>query len=223
MQKDAYPIFPFYLVIDVSGSMDECIGVINDELPELRNQIANDPIVGDIARFAVVTFAEQTSLELPLSDLLEVETMPQLTAYGPTNYGDVFDFLSGCIPHDIAWYKGEGYQMYRPAVFFVTDGLPSYEGWEDKYRALIDENNQYRPNIVSFGFGAADPKVLAQVGTFKAYLAVEGQKPTTVLRTITKELTKSIVASSQRAAEGKSVLAMPDHIDGMNEISIELV
>lgn len=220
---DAYPIFPFYLVIDVSGSMEDCIDSINAELPALREEIANDPIVGDIARFAVVTFSETTELALPLSDLLEVEQMPSLTAYGPTNYGDVFDFLAGCIPHDMNWFKGEGYKMYRPAVFFITDGLPSYEGWEDKYQTLIDPSFPFRPNIVAFGFGDAEASVLSHIATFKAYLAIEGQQPTRVLRAIAKELTKSIMASSQRAASGQGVLAMPESIEGMNEISVDLV
>jgi len=221
--KDAYPIFPFYLVIDVSGSMEECIEAINAELPALRDEIASDPIVGDIARFAVVTFNDEARLELPLSDMLEVQSMPHLTASGPTNYEDVFNFLSGCIPHDMEWFKSEGYKMYRPAVFFITDGIPSYEGWEHEYEALIAPGSQYRPNIVTFGFGQAEASVLSQVATFKAYLAIEGQQPTKVLRTIAKELTKSIMASSQRAANGQGVLTMPAQIEGMNEIPVDLV
>lgn len=220
---DAYPIFPFYLVIDVSGSMEECIEGINAELPALRTEIANDVIVGDIARFAIVTFSSTTNLELPLSDMLEVGEMPILTAHGATDYGDVFNFLAGCIPHDIEWYKSQGYRMYRPAVFFITDGLPSYEGWETEYAALVDPSAQYRPNIVAFGFGEAVESVLRQVATFKAYLAIEGQQPTKVLRTIARELTKSIMVSSTQAADGQAILTMPEQIEGMREIVVDLV
>jgi len=221
--KDAYPIFPFYLVIDVSGSMEDCIGAINAELPGLRQEIASDPIVGDIARFAVVTFNSEAKLELPLSDMLEVEAMPHLTAFGPTDYGDVFNFLSGCIAHDMDWFKAEGYKMYRPAVFFITDGLPSYDGWQAEYAKLVDPASKYRPNIVTFGFGEAEASVLSAVATFKAYLAIEQQQPTRVLRTIARELTKSIMASSQSAANGQGLLTMPAKIEGMHEIPVDLV
>jgi len=220
---DSYPIFPFYLVIDVSGSMSGALGAINAELPALQSAIKNDPIVGDIARFAVITFAEEAEMQLPLSDLLDVETMPHLTPQGSTNFQEVFEFLGECIPHDMEWFKGNGYKMYRPAIFFITDGNPSFAGWEPALDALTSDQAQYRPNIVTFGFGQVSEANLQRIATFKAYIAETGSNPTDVLRTIAKQLTNSIMASSQQAASGQAILTMPESMPGMRELPVDLV
>lgn len=223
MVNDSYPVFPFYLVIDVSASMADCLAEINAELPALRDEIANDPIVGDIARFAIITFSEDASMALPLSDLLSVNAMPTLQVEGSTNYREVFEFLAGCIPHDMQWFKDEGYQVYRPAVFFITDGLPTDEGWEAAYQDMVDPSAPYRPNIVTFGFGDAEHSTLSYIATFKAYAAFDGQQPARILRTISQELTKSILASSRRAAAGEATIVMPEELHGMQELAVDMV
>jgi len=149
--------------------------------------------------------------------------MPTLTVERATSYGDVFNFLAGCIPHDMDWFKSNGEQIYRPAVFFITDGLPTDQGWEAEYQRVVDPASPYRPNIVTFGFGEAEHSTLSYIATFKAYAAFDGEKPARVLRTIAQELTKSIMASSTRAAGGQAIIAMPDHIPGMQELPVDLV
>ena len=147
---------------------------------------------------------------LPLSDLLDVQQMPVLNPQGSTNYARAFELLNGAIPHDIEWFKQNGAQMYRPAVFFITDGHPDAgNDWKPFHSALVDPANKYRPNIVAFGFGNVDDQILGEIATFKAYAANEGESPTQILQTIARELTKSIMASSQAASEGKAVLSMP--------------
>ncbi len=222
--NDSYPVFPFYIVVDVSLSMKGSIGSINAELPFLKREVEEDPIVGDIARFAIITFSSEAEMVLPLSDLLDVEHMPTLVADGSTDYEKAFDFLLGAIPHDMEWFKSNGAQIYRPAVFFITDGFPDRAcNWEPKLRQLIDPSFKYRPNIVAFGFGNAQDEILAQVATFKAYAANRGESPSEILRTIARELTRSIMASSQAAAKGQATLAMPEQIPGMHEIPIDLL
>lgn len=221
---DSYPVFPFYIVIDVSMSMRDTLPAINEELPLLKQDVEQDPIVGDIARFGLITFSTDADMVLPLSDLLDVDTMPTLSPQGSTNYARAFELLNGAIPHDISWFKEKGAQIYRPVVFFITDGHPDAgNDWRPHHAALTDPSNRFRPNIVSFGFGNADDQILGEVATFKAYAANDGESPTQILQTIAKELTKSIMASSQAAAQGTAVLSMPEHIAGMHEIAIDLV
>lgn len=222
--SDSYPIFPFYIVIDVSMSMKPSIGSINSELPFLKREVEEDPIVGDIARFGIITFSSDAKMVLPLSDLLDVPQMPTLAPEGSTNYEKAFDFLLGAIPHDMEWFKTNGAQIYRPAVFFITDGFPDRDcNWEPKLQELIDPSFKYRPNIVAFGFGSASEDTLARIATFKAYAANRGESPAEILRTIARELTRSIMASSQAAAQGQATLAMPEQIPGMHEIPIDLL
>ncbi len=220
MSRDAYPIFPFYLVIDVSGSMHDRLPAINSELPVLQREIIADPIVGEIARFGIVTFAHKTEMAMPLSDLLKVEQMPILEAEGPTNYGRCFSFMRGCLTHDMQWYRQEGYQVYRPAVFFITDGAPTDRDWEAEYRGLVAPDFALRPNIVTFGFGEADPETLKKVATYRAYVARDDETPTAVLKTIAQELTRSIMASSQTAATGQATLTLPEQMPGMRQLEV---
>ena len=149
--------------------------------------------------------------------------MPQLQPEGATNYAAAFELLCGAIPHDLDWFKSHGARLYRPAVFFITDGRPTSDGWRPWREQLVAPDFKYRPNIVSFGFGAADEPTISEIATFKAYVAKTGEKPATVLRTIANELTQSILASSQSAAGGKAILTMPETIKGMNEITVDMV
>lgn len=221
---DSYPIFPFYIVIDVSMSMKPSIGSINSELPFLKREVEEDPIVGDIARFGIITFSSEAKMVLPLSDLLDVEQMPTLAPEKSTNYEAAFEFLRGAIAHDMDWFKSNGAQIYRPAVFFITDGFPDRDcHWQPALQDLIDPGFKYRPNIVAFGFGSASEETLAEIATFKAYAANHGESPSEILRTIARELTRSIMASSQAAAQGQASLAMPEQIPGMHEIPIDLL
>lgn len=224
MSSDSYPIFPFYIVVDTSLSMRGSIKSINDELPFLKREVEEDPIVGDIARFGIISFSTEAEMLLPLSDLLDVQEMPELMPSGSTNYHDAFDLLAGAIPHDMNWFKSNGAQVYRPAVFFITDGRPDPgNDWISAHQGLVDPSNPFRPNIVAFGFGDVDDATLAQVATFKAYSATGEVTPSAVLQTIVKELTNSIMASSQAASQGNATLTMPEHIPGMHEIAIDLV
>ena len=192
--------------------------------PYLKRQVEEDPIVGDIARFGVITFSSTAKMVLPLSDLLDVQNMPTLAPEGSTNYEAAFEFLHGAIEHDMDWFKGNGAQIYRPAVFFITDGFPDRDcNWQPSLQRLIDPGFKYKPNIVAFGFGSASEQTLAQIATFKAYAANAGESPSEILRTIARELTRSIMASSQAAASGHASLAMPEQIPGMHEIPIDLL
>lgn len=224
MASDSYPVFPFYLVIDCSLSMADALPAINDELPALKREVELDPIVGDIARFGVITFSSKPQMLLPLSDLMNVTEMPVLRAQHSTCYSTVFDLLGGAIRHDIEWFKNNGSKIYRPAVFFISDGRPNLaDDWKPMHDALIDPSFDYRPNIVSFGFGEADEETIATVATFKAFAADNGESPAQSLRTIGKELTRSIMASSQAASQGQSVLTLPNNIPGMHEIPLDLL
>lgn len=223
MQGDAYPIFPFYVVIDTSISMRRSLPAINEELPVLKREVEEDPVIGEIARFGVITFSDHAEMVLPLSDLADVPEMPTLVPSGATNYRDAFDLLVGAIPHDMDWFKQHGAQAYRPAVFFITDGQPSRPDWQAKHGELTSPSFAYRPNIVTFGFGSADDVVLAQVATFRAYAANEGEQPSAILRRVSKELTRSILNSSRNAAGGHATLALPETIPGMHSIEVDLV
>ena len=223
-EQTGMKIFPFYVVVDTSTSMNDCLHALNSELPALKQAVEDDPIVGELARFSLITFSDIAEQKLPLSDLDDVASMPHLTAAGSTSYAAAFQFLENALPYELEWYKNEGFRPLRPVVFFITDGHPNegdpWRQWRDQ---ITSPDFAYRPHIVAFGFGQVEQNTLAEVATFKAYAAQDGHNPAAVLKTITEALTQSIVASSRSASGGQTSLMMPTTIDGMYEIPLDTI
>jgi uncharacterized protein YegL len=166
------PILPFYIVCDESGSMEPIGGIaaINRALPDLHAEIAADPLVSDWFRVGLITFSDTAEELMSLTKLSDVVAMPGMQARGVTNYGPVFELLKQVIVRDIANLKSQGFEVFRPAVFFLTSGVPTDDPeWKDSYRSLMDKANfrQY-PNIVAVGFDGADEQVIAEVGSLAA-------------------------------------------------------
>jgi uncharacterized protein YegL len=89
-QDERHPVFPVFLVIDVSYSMEgEPIDAVNRALPELREMIGDDPQVGEIARVSIITFSDTARSVLPLCDVNQM-TMPMLAPEAGTNFAAAF-------------------------------------------------------------------------------------------------------------------------------------
>src|SRR5262245_15355132 len=156
-------IVPFYIVCDESGSMGGNGGIdaINQGLPELHATIAADPLVSDKCRIGLISFSNSAEVLMPIARLSEVANMPGMTSRSVTNYGTAFDLLKSTIADDIIQLKALGYKVYRPAVFFISDGAPT-DDWRSAYERLVVGNPQ-APHIIAFGVGQADRDVMAKV------------------------------------------------------------
>ena len=167
-------ILPIYIVCDESGSMHLNGGIdfINVALSELHMQIASDPIVTDKCRIGLITFSDSAEELMSLTNLADVVAMPGMQPRGRAKYGLVFDLLKTVISRDIDNLRGEGYRVYRPAVFFITNGVPTDDDmWESSYRRLVDKNtNRHAPNIIAFGVDGADASVIGSIGTVGAFV-----------------------------------------------------
>ena len=195
-------VLPFYILCDESGSMDANGGIdaVNRGLPELHATIAGDPLVSDKCRIGLITFSDIAEELLPLSNLSDVQAMPGCAAKGMTNYGEAFNLLRVVISRDISNMKAQGIQVYRPAVFFITDGEPT-DDWEANHRALTDKNvNPQAPHIIAFGVAGANPAVIGKIGTKAAFIANQGVDPGNALKEILKSLTNTIVNSSSSSS-----------------------
>ncbi len=195
-------VLPFYILCDESGSMDANGGIdaVNRGLPELHATIAGDPLVSDKCRIGLITFSDIAEELLPLSNLSDVQAMPGCAAKGMTNYGEAFNLLRVVISRDISNMKSQGIQVYRPAVFFITDGEPT-DDWEANHRALTDKNvNPQAPHIIAFGVAGANPTVIGKIGTKAAFIANQGVDPGNALKEILKSLTNTIVNSSSSSS-----------------------
>ena len=204
-------VLPFYILCDESGSMDANGGIdaVNRGLPELHATIAGDPLVSDKCRIGLITFSDIAEELLPLSNLSDVQAMPGCAAKGMTNYGEAFNLLRVVISRDIANMKSQGIQVYRPAVFFITDGEPT-DDWEANHRALTDKNvNPQAPHIIAFGVAGANPAVIGKIGTKAAFIANQGVDPGNALKEILKSLTNTIVNSSSSSSPTLMVQQAP--------------
>ncbi|WP_150241580.1 vWA domain-containing protein [Nocardiopsis quinghaiensis] len=211
-------ILPFYLVCDESASMDGVpVQAINDALPDLHRTIGANPVVSDKAHFAIIAFNHESKVLLPLSDLSDVDSLPALQASGGTSYGEAFRLLRETITQDVDRLKQAGHKVYRPAVFFLSDGYPGDSDWDVAYKQVTDLSWGPHPNILAFGFGQADPQVIQQVATVQAFMADGTLNPAQALQEFARSLTNSIVNSGNQAAsspDGAVTLSMPDQVPG---------
>jgi uncharacterized protein YegL len=204
MADEEYTIFPFFVVIDTSGSMDgEPLDAVNQALPDLLGVVKDDPMTQEIARLGLIEFNYGATVRLPLSDLATVDTMPTLSAGGGTSYTSAFQTLR----QQLETVRTLGKRFYRPVAFFISDGNPTDQGWESALTAVTDSDFKYRPSIVAFGFGDVDPEVLGKVGTRFAFMAKDGD-PVEAVKEIFNQLLKSMIATSQSASSNQPGLTL---------------
>jgi uncharacterized protein YegL len=220
-------LLPFYLVCDESGSMADEIGVLNAAVGELRDEIGSNPVVADKTRFCLIGFSNQAEILLELTDLSTVASVPGLQANGGTNYAVAFETLREAITQDVERLKKEGHQVYRPAVFFLSDGMPNGNTpWHEAFKGLTDPSWNARPNILAFGIGEADESVIRQVGTQRAFMVDKSLTPAQALAEFAKSLIRSMLNSGEQSGsdprEG-ATLVMPEQVPGFTTISAPLV
>lgn len=159
------PIQPVCLTIDTSASMaaNGAIDALSSCMKNLKAILEGEPLLAELARIGIVTFNEKACFQASLTDLTGVE-IPQLVAGGGTSYTAALQgtrrFLEGSLEG-----LGRGRQYYRPMVFFFTDGRPEDPeyAWGPEADSLR-ANQQYRANVVSFGFNQARADVLRRIG-----------------------------------------------------------
>jgi uncharacterized protein YegL len=199
----------FYLLVDVSYSMDgEPLRAVNQILPEVADAIEESPTLGDVVRVGAVDFADDAQTVVALDDVRNIKTLPTFTARGGTSYAAAFRQLKKDIERDMAQMKGDGYKMYRPAVFFLTDGEPTDDPGtlNAAYAELTDAGFKARPNIIPFGVQKGMDKSLLDRWVYpkpsdsgkpmRSYIYNGGGDAASAIKQIAEVLISSIVASA---------------------------
>ncbi|HEX6343917.1 vWA domain-containing protein [Umezawaea sp.] len=223
MASDNAKLLPFYLVIDVSVSMTGAkLEQANEIMPAVVDALADAPILSDKVRFGLIDFGTDATVRLPLCDLLDENvTLPSLTVRGATSYAAAFRLLRSEIESNVKQLKADGFQVHRPAVFFISDGDPTDRGteWQDAFRDLT-ENFPIYPNFVPCGVDDANPKTLASLihpasgpKAMQMYLMENGQNPAHAIAAIAEILISSMLASGQSLTQGSSGLVLPQKQD----------
>jgi len=203
---DGMLVLAFYIVIDVSYSMDQNGGLAeaNGILPKVVDAISLSPTLGDAVRLGLIDFADDARVQLRMGDVRDTDHMPQLVARGGTSYASAFQLLRQEIEKDVDQLKGDGFKVYRPAVFFITDGEPTDDAGHlrQTFAELTDPAFRARPNIIPFGVGSAtkealDPWVHPRSGkAMRSFVARPDIPVSDAINKIAEMLISSILASA---------------------------
>ncbi len=220
-------VMPFYLICDVSYSMYREMSALNDGVRRLRRAIVAEPVVDDVAQVCIITFSDEAKIVVPLGPMSGCE-IPELAEENLTNYGAAFRLLAQTIQQDHARLREQGYRIYRPCAFFLTDGLPTDSDWYKTFTSTLTydrktgEGMRAHPIFVPFGFREARDDMLRQL----AYPPDRGKwyhaKAVTieeVLKGILDIIMKSIVNSGRSAGTGMPTLIQqaPDPGSGIEQ------
>ena len=223
MAKANSPLkLPIYVAVDVTLSMAGAIKEFNRTLVELFKNVSDRPGLAKVILFSVVSFSDDACVELPLAEVTRDFVFPSLSTKGITRYFGVFSLLKQLIEHDLTDLKASGVTVLRPAVFFISDGAPiDSDGaneepriWSAALKALTSDSFPYRPNIVAFGIGAADPGAIRQIASrpeFAFLSSLETDLSEAVME-FGVSLERAVINSGEAALAGEArlVVAKPE-------------
>lgn len=161
-------VMPFYLICDVSGSMYDDMAALNEGVERLRRAIVRQPVVDDVAQICIMSFSDTAKVVMPLSQMSET-SVPTLAVEGGTNYSSAFQELARVIEDDREDLKRQGYKIYRPCAFFLTDGQPLDNHWQRTFTSTLTYDKttgtgmRSHPIFVPFGFRDAPEDVLRKL------------------------------------------------------------
>lgn len=238
-------ILPFYLVADASYSMsqDGKIDTLNNLLPQLRDELLRNPVVGDMVRFGLLDFSDDATVVLPLTDIRMIEVLPTLTPRGGTSFAAAFSALRSQIEQDYAQLQADGFTIKRTTVVFLSDGAPTDD--EETWRAAYDDLTVWEPesktgfrlfpNLIPIGIGDADRSTLAEIrhrkegpAAMPALYMTDGGNPAKAIAELIPLLIRSIVNSSLAQAgesgtdQGAAAKAMASTLATAEGFDVEL-
>jgi uncharacterized protein YegL len=206
------PLIPFYVVVDVSYSMiGDKIAAANQVLPEVANALALNPVVNDKIRFSLVTFSDIARSVVPLCDMSTyVGPLPELKCESGTDFGSCFEFLRTQIDKDVSQLKADNFRVFRPAVFFLSDGEPTDVGWEKKFTELTGYDkesgvgNRNHPIVVPFGVEDANQATMESLvqptDKSRCYMMSSGTQAADAIKQMAEILVSSALSSGNSGA-----------------------
>jgi uncharacterized protein YegL len=215
---------PFYIVCDVSGSMSGDINALNDGVADLCKEIGKDPVADDLTMISVISFGSTARTVIPLNFPTAVEFQP-LTIAGATNYTAAFQEFDRAFKADRARLRSEGKRVFRPCMFFITDGQPTSADHMAVFESLFGydpktkQGNRAYPYITPFGFRDATEATMKSLAypnfgekRGRYFLAKQGVSIPDMLKAMIGMIATSVLNSSMSATTG-TVQYMPPQPD----------
>ena len=251
MSETNYAKLPIFLVLDVSASMakEGKFQAAFEFLPKLLSQLEDNAVVADKVRISVITFDEEAEVVMPMTERdglrkwLDDNKKDPIEPMGAlTRYAEAFRLLRQEIERVVTSIRREKvddineYKCFRPAVFFITDGVPFGEEpseTDSAFNALVSEQFQYRPIMICVGVGDAKKETLMKYSAGRygaggqsnskyitgnsdlALVQTDGVTPTAYLKKIIEQLVQSIVSSTTNTQSDFND-------DGMEEVEFDL-
>jgi len=174
---------PVYLLLDTSRSMEGApIEAVRQGLELFQREVSTDPFARDVVKVGIITFASEAWLiNDRLVPIAEFQA-PHLVASGVTRLDLAFKVLVQSMsrePDVVKAVRGGQKGDWKPAVFVLTDGLPTDENgavtdrlWQPERAAAIDRpKGQIKPGaIVAVGCGPnVDDATLKNISTGTAF------------------------------------------------------
>ncbi|BDD81164.1 hypothetical protein TPB0596_09270 [Tsukamurella pulmonis] len=209
MMEPRGALLPMYFVADESGSMAPHIHELNEGLVSLQDAMQVESFAAAKIRFSVIGFADDAVTYLEPADLRTLPQMPMFQPRGLTSYQSAFDQIGYRISIDVPRLKSEGYQVHRPAVFFLTDGVPNpHEDWRAARTYMLAQ--PAAPNVLAFGIGEADAATIVEVATQPhfAFIRSQGVDTGAAISEFMTQLTQSVIASGNALAGGAGELQL---------------
>jgi uncharacterized protein YegL len=214
-------VMPFYLVCDVSGSMCGDMNELNAGVADLRDEIQKDPVADDLAMLSIIAFDDTARTVVPLGFPSAIDLKP-LTCGGLTNFSAAFREFHRAFQADRARLRSEGKRIFRPCVFFLTDGVPTSTDHTQVFQQLFGydpatkQGNSSYPYITPFGFRQATEESMKAIaypnfGEKKGryFLAKNGVAISTLLKAMTGMIATSVLGSSLSATTGAPQFVPP--------------
>jgi uncharacterized protein YegL len=205
---------PLVLVLDCSGSMNDenKIGLMNEGLKTLSQELKDDPITARCGRILVIAFGGDNNVEImgEWTDAMDF-TPPNLYAGGLTPIGAAMRLALDEIETQKNEMRNAGVPYKRPILMLLSDGEPT-DDWQGVAAACKNAENAHKVNIMSIGIGASANKDILGQFSNKGALSLDGLK----FKELFVWLSRSIQAVS-RAQTGATVQLNP--VDSWAQIS----
>jgi uncharacterized protein YegL len=174
---------PVYLLLDTSGSMEGApIESVRQGLELFQREVSTDPFARDVVNVGIITFASEALLiNDRLTPIAEFHA-PNLVAAGVTRLDLALKVLVQSMsrePDVVKAVRGGQKGDWKPAVFVLTDGLPTDENgdvtdrlWQPERAAVLNRpKGQIKPGtIVAVGCGPnVDDATLKNISTGTAF------------------------------------------------------
>jgi len=171
---------------------------VSEALLSFSGELAAHPLLADTVRVAVVSFADEPTLVLRLSDLTEIRSIPALRPGGSTAWQPLFNMLGKSISADRAQLRRQGVEVLRPVVFLLIDGPPQ-DIWDtayDEFRSVSEAN------VIVIADEEVDSHTIARLKPLRAFRWNSWDGPGPRLLDAVMEIAETLTRSTLVRDEG---------------------